>query len=130
MTAQTRICSRCGAEHPIEAFPTNISGDGYVSVRTWCRKCENRRCTEKAKKNKKMRARRQERVRLKKLTPVGALKERARQALRNAVRGGKVQKLPCEVCGLPKSEGHHDDYNRPLDVRWLCPKHHQQVHGH
>ena len=35
---------------------------------------------------------------------------------------------PCEVCGIPESHAHHDDYSRPLDVRWLCEKHHKQLH--
>lgn len=44
------------------------------------------------------------------------------------VRVGNVERLPCEVCGDPKSEGHHEDYSRPLDVRWLCRRHHAEVH--
>jgi hypothetical protein len=36
---------------------------------------------------------------------------------------------PCEVCSNPKSQAHHDDYTKPLDIRWLCRKHHLQIHG-
>lgn len=46
----------------------------------------------------------------------------------NAIAGGRLIKLPCEVCGEEKSEAHHDDYERPLDVRWLCHKHHMEHH--
>lgn len=35
-------------------------------------------------------------------------------------------KQPCEVCGTP-AEAHHDDYSRPLEVRWLCSVHHKEV---
>jgi len=27
-----------------------------------------------------------------------------------------------------KAEAHHDDYSRPLDVRWLCKRHHEEAH--
>jgi hypothetical protein len=35
---------------------------------------------------------------------------------------------PCEVCGGKKVEAHHDDYDKPLTVRWMCPKHHKEWH--
>jgi rubrerythrin len=49
-------------------------------------------------------------------------------ALNNAVRDGRVQKLPCEICGAA-AEGHHPDYSRPLMVVWLCPSHHLEAHA-
>lgn len=55
----------------------------------------------------------------------------ARTTLSNAVRDGKVSPWP--VCAVPdccvKPEGHHPDYSRPLDVVWLCGKHHREVHA-
>lgn len=45
------------------------------------------------------------------------------------LRGKLKPKTKCEMCG---SEGlihrHHDDYSKPLKVRWLCPKCHGFVH--
>jgi hypothetical protein len=36
---------------------------------------------------------------------------------------------PCNVCGETESvQGHHDDYTRPLEVRWLCRRCHAAVH--
>ncbi|CAD7044747.1 hypothetical protein REJC140_03862 [Pseudorhizobium endolithicum] len=52
----------------------------------------------------------------------------AHQALRSALKKGLIHKGPCEVCGSPHSEGHHDDYDRPMVVRWLCRLHHRAVH--
>lgn len=52
----------------------------------------------------------------------------ARLAVRNALRRGALIKGDCEVCGSDKTEGHHDDYDRPLDVRWLCRNHHREHH--
>lgn len=56
-------------------------------------------------------------------------KLRARTAVRNAIHDGRLIRLPCEVCGDAKSQAHHDDYRRPLTVRWLCFKHHREL-GH
>lgn len=59
-------------------------------------------------------------------------KNRVRRAaqviLGNAVKYGKVSKQPCWVCG-GKAEAHHPDYDRPLDVVWLCPEHHKKAHA-
>lgn len=52
----------------------------------------------------------------------------ARAYLGVYVRRGTIKKLRCEVCGNEKSEGHHDDYSKPLEVRWLCRKHHLEHH--
>lgn len=58
------------------------------------------------------------------------LARQAHSAVRNAIRRGHLKKHPCEVCGSDvRIEAHHDDYTRPLDVRWLCNLHHRAVHG-
>ena len=54
---------------------------------------------------------------------------RARWALERAVRFGRVKRGPCEVCGGGPAHGHHEDYGKPLDVRWLCRRHHDDVHA-
>lgn len=41
-----------------------------------------------------------------------------------ATRNGTLKKLPCKFCGEIKSEAHHENYSKPLDVVWLCRKHH------
>lgn len=56
-------------------------------------------------------------------------KYKARTAVSNAVRDGRLTRLPCVVCGDPKSEGHHHDYAKPLDVIWLCNLHHREQHS-
>lgn len=53
---------------------------------------------------------------------------KASQKVRDAVRSGKMERKPCEVCSEPNAEGHHDDYSKPLEVRWLCRKHHARHH--
>lgn len=50
--------------------------------------------------------------------------------LRQAVKLGKVIKPKnCENCGREtKLDGHHDDYDFPLIVRWLCARCHKKHH--
>lgn len=55
-------------------------------------------------------------------------KYKAHCKVSNAIRDGKLQKKRCEECGSTNSHAHHDDYNKPLDVRWLCSMHHRQWH--
>lgn len=52
----------------------------------------------------------------------------AHTTLNNAVRDGKIIPKPCEVCGHVDAVAHHDDYDKPLEVRWLCQVHHVQWH--
>ncbi len=34
---------------------------------------------------------------------------------------------PCERCGKP-AHGHHANYSKPLEVQWLCARHHSEHH--
>ena len=53
---------------------------------------------------------------------------KARDIVKSALRSGKIKQEKCEVCGDQNSHAHHDDYSKPLEIRWLCPKHHRQRH--
>ena len=53
----------------------------------------------------------------------------AHAALRSGIRRGLVTPEPCVICGEPKAEAHHPDYDRPLAVQWLCRQHHKQAHA-
>lgn len=55
-------------------------------------------------------------------------KVEARSIVFVAVRAGKLKKKLCEVCGKKRVEAHHDDYLKPLKVRWLCKIHHEYRH--
>jgi len=54
---------------------------------------------------------------------------KARVAVNNAVRDGRLVKKPCEGCGSEKVQAHHEDYSKPLDVKWLCFVCHRRHHG-
>lgn len=59
----------------------------------------------------------------------------AHMALASAIRRGLIERQPCEVCGAVHGQagavihGHHDDYQKPMAVQWLCHLHHRQVHA-
>lgn len=56
-------------------------------------------------------------------------KRRAQKAVEAALLRGDLQRRPCERCGETKHvHAHHDDYSKPLDVMWLCAKHHKERH--
>ena len=55
---------------------------------------------------------------------------KAHNAVARAKRNGKLIPLPCEVCGsIYRIHAHHDDYAKPLEVKWLCAKHHIRLHN-
>jgi len=57
-------------------------------------------------------------------------KQKARAKLNHAVTAGKVIKPHvCEVCNeLAPLQGHHFDYEKPLEVTWCCTSCHADIH--
>lgn len=53
---------------------------------------------------------------------------KARNALNNAVKSGKIIRNPCKKCGSKKVDAHHPDYSKPLKVIWLCRSCHAKEH--
>lgn len=54
-------------------------------------------------------------------------RKKAREIFNHYLRDNHIERMPCEICGA-KAEAHHDDYEKPLEVRWLCFKHHREWH--
>src|SRR5690348_1776001 len=56
-------------------------------------------------------------------------KVRAHWAVKNALRTGALTKQPCGRCrSTEKIHAHHESYDRPLNIVWLCAKHHIERH--
>lgn len=60
------------------------------------------------------------------------LQSKAHASLEYAINTGKIERPDnCSNCGSNKTQiqGHHTDYNNPLDVIWLCQSCHLIIHG-
>lgn len=53
---------------------------------------------------------------------------RAHSEVNKAIAEGRLQRKPCKICGELETEGHHTDYDKPLNVVWLCREHHTKAH--
>ena len=116
------ICSKCGEDKSLDLFSKGKNSKGGHRAR--CKFCDaiyyrnwQQTCTEKLNKRK----------RAWQLT--NPKKAMAVRMISHAIRDGKLVRGTCEVCGTDINvHGHHDDYEKPLEVRWLCAKHHHALH--
>ncbi len=56
------------------------------------------------------------------------LKTKARAYVGIYLKRGHLKKTACVACGDPVVQAHHADYSKPLEVTWLCRKHHTDLH--
>ena len=104
---KTRKCTNCQKFLP-------LNGDYFYKTKSptffgfmWrCKKCDNAQCA--LRKDPK--------------------KVKTRTLTHYAIKTGKLLKESCKVCGKVEVEGHHPDYDKPLEIIWLCRKHHQLKH--
>jgi len=52
----------------------------------------------------------------------------AQAAARYAIEVGRLVRGVCAECGAVKVHAHHADYGKPLEVEWLCSRHHKLRH--
>ena len=144
-----KTCFKCGAEKPLEDFyPHSQMKDGHLNK---CKTCTKKDVSvhraanlKKIQKYDRIRGRTEKRkanVRAYSKTHGETIrscsrmytkkypwKKKATSAVNNAIRDGRLVRGPCEKCGAAKAEAHHDDYSKPLEVRWLCDAHHKEHH--
>ena len=146
-----KVCRWCEQTKPISDFYKHPKmEDGHLGKCKECQKANTKNARERRpeyyRDYDKNRANLPHRVQARaeySKTPAGKEKHRsanetwmmkhqnrraASHILNNAVRDGKVPRHPCFICGK-KAHAHHPDYDRPLDVIWLCPKHHKEAHA-
>jgi hypothetical protein len=129
-----KTCSKCGEIKPRTEFhKAKQAADGLRSHCKDCRK-EYYRLTFKAKqaydkqRNQTPEQKAANARHIRNHRARHPLQAKAWNAVSNAIQAGRLIRQPCEVCGK-KSQAHHDDYAKPLEVRWLCCEHHRIVHG-
>ena len=142
-----KLCTRCQCYKPHSDFSANLSKNDGLFV--WCKQCfrDHRRPLDRERfillmqnsetaskirsqsrargnnKTKEYNARKSREYRAKNKDKI-----KTRNITKYAIQTGIVVRLPCEVCGCEKSEAHHDDYSKPLEVKWLCKNHHAEIH--
>jgi hypothetical protein len=55
-------------------------------------------------------------------------KANARAYVNVYLRRGVIQKMPCSICGAENAEKHHHDYDKPLEILWVCRSCHLKLH--
>ena len=85
---------------------------------------QSKKWNELYKKRHPEKAKEIAKIALKKWRIKNPKKIRAHRKVYCALRNGTLRKKPCEVCGINKVSAHHNDYNKPLKVKWLCKIHH------
>lgn len=60
--------------------------------------------------------------------PSIALRRRTRKRTNALIKSGRLTRKPCVVCGSADVVPHHEDYNDPWSVIWLCEDHHSRYH--
>lgn len=123
-----KTCSRCHVEKPLTEF--NRSKYAKDGVRSQCKACmtiERDRLRSHYKEWREQ-PERKAKYRSYRIETYDPIKAKARNAVRTAVKNGTLIRQPCEVCAAIKVEAHHDDYTKPLNVRWLCLTHHKARH--
>lgn len=136
-----KACFKCKAIKPISEFYTHrMMADGHLNKCKQCTKQDVREWYGRTPVERRAYEQRRSRLpeRRAQLSSNVALvrarapeKYRARTAVGNALRDGRLIKTLCSSCGsAERVEGHHDDYSRPLDVEWLCFRcHRNKQHG-
>jgi Protein of unknwon function (DUF3310) len=121
-----KICTKCNISKDISEYYKSInSRDGFESL---CKSCKSDYYKNK-KENKKLLSFKDIPPHKKWWVAENKLKNIAHSKVRYAITKGELIRQPCERCGTTvEVVAHHEDYNKPLEVMWLCKFHHKERH--
>ena len=134
----SKVCFKCGTAKSLDDFYKHPAmADGRLGK---CKECTKSDVAKHRGDNiEKVRAYDRERAKIPERAKAAAAialewrradkrRTKCHNAVMRAVRSGKLARMPCDRCGSMKSIAHHDSYDRPLDVMWLCQPDHKQRH--
>jgi len=134
----SKKCFKCGSVKPLSDFYKHEKmADGHLNK---CKGCTKNDANKHRSENlEKVRAYDRERAknpdRAKAAADINKAwrnADKRRVACHNAVRrailAGTLVRVPCVRCGNHNSLAHHEDYDKPLEVVWLCQPCHKQRH--
>jgi hypothetical protein len=133
-----KTCFKCGTALPrSEFYPHKRMADGLLGK---CKSCSKRDTTDyrsanldRVRQYDRERGKNPERIKLaaemsKAWRSEDSRRSACHSAVARAVRRGDLLKQPCCICGSLASVAHHESYDKPLDVMWLCTVHHKARH--
>lgn len=133
-----KTCRECGKTKPLTDFYKHERmADGHLNK---CKTCVKARVTAHREANiERIRAydsvRAKNKGRMAEASRLSAAwraadrrRVRCHSAVARAIRSGRLVAKPCSQCGEKKAVAHHDDYNKPLAVVWLCQPCHSKAH--
>jgi hypothetical protein len=124
-------CFKCLIEKPIiEFYKHSKMADGHLNKCKNCTREDAARTLAINKKNTEWVEKEKERVRIKQREKAKSEKVLIYQQVKRALTSGVIKKSPCEICGEKRTQGHHEDYSKPLKLNWLCIRHHNDRHNY
>lgn len=140
-------CFKCNKVLDIELFYKHVGmKDGHLNKCIECTKIdesnryklkysdpewllkERERCREKARIYRSNGRQKSSQKAFKEWCLRNSQKRNCHNKVKTAIKSGLLTKGLCEVCSSPEVHAHHDDYSKPLEVRWLCVIHHNELH--
>ena len=122
-TEQTKACTTCGKVKPLTDFYRDRRiRSGYF---TECKVCIRLRNVAWVKANPERNYDHQKSWHKKNGDVVQCW-----GVIAYAIRQGRITKKPCVKCGTVNDiHAHHENYNEPHNITWLCRKHHVELHN-